>query len=48
MIQGAFPLECGMQPLRVVEIVDVARDNLLNFLTCVSDLSPQEFRFSGF
>lgn len=48
MIQRAFLLECEMPPLRVVEIVDVKSDGLLDLLTCAPGLSPQEFRFQGF
>nr|WP_235045126.1 hypothetical protein [Gluconobacter thailandicus] len=44
----AFPLGCGMQPLRVVDIVDVRSDGLLNLLTRALNLSPHEFYFQGF
>lgn len=37
-----------MQPLWVVEIVDVARDGLLGLVTCAPGLSSQEFRFQDF
>ncbi len=37
-----------MPPLRIVEIVDGARDILLDFLTCAPGLSSQKFRFQGF
>ncbi len=37
-----------MPPLRVVEIVDVKSDGLLDLLTCAPGLSPHEFCFQGF
>lgn len=34
MIQRTFPLNCEAQPLRIIEIIDVGCENLLNFRTC--------------
>lgn len=36
-----------MQPLRVVEIIDVGCDSLLDVLTAHPGLLPQEFSFQG-
>lgn len=47
IIQRAFPLKCGMQPLRVVEIIDVGCDSLLDFLTAHPGLLSQEFSFQA-
>jgi hypothetical protein len=45
IIQRAFPLKCGLQPLRIIEIIDVRCDSLLDVLTRHLGLPPQEFSF---
>ena len=45
IIQRAFPLDCGMHSLRIVEFVDVGCDSLLDLLTCAPGLPPQESAF---
>lgn len=47
IIQRAFPLECGVQPLRIVKIIDIVCDDLLNLLRRHPCVPPQELSFQG-